>query len=121
MLFFYSHTIAQTTIPINAPVRTVQNAILVLIGLGWDCSATTAGASRGLGHVARLLPSVQAYALDAQVERSDGAALAQDIRRDIAQTYRRMQKLGRREKCAPSPPQHPCLSLGTFNDLGVCQ
>eukprot|EP00667_Euglena_gracilis_P004880 EG_transcript_4909 len=51
-----------------------------------------------LGHVARLLPSVQAYALDAQVERSDGAALAQDIRRDIAQTYRRMQMLGRREK-----------------------
>jgi len=51
-----------------------------------------------LGHIARLLPTVQAFALDALVEQSDGAAIVKDIRKDIAATYRQMQKLGRRER-----------------------
>lgn len=40
-----------------------------------------------LGHIARLLPTVQAFALDALVEQSDGAAIVKDIRKDIAAAW----------------------------------
>ncbi|XP_071481045.1 DNA-binding protein SMUBP-2-like [Diadema antillarum] len=45
-----------------------------------------------LGHPARLLPTIQRFALDAVLATSDGAAIVRDIRRDIDGALSQMRK-----------------------------
>eukprot|EP00057_Strongylocentrotus_purpuratus_P007910 XP_011662384.1 PREDICTED: DNA-binding protein SMUBP-2 [Strongylocentrotus purpuratus] len=45
-----------------------------------------------LGHPARLLPSIQRFALDAILASSDGASIVRDIRRDLDTTLSQIRK-----------------------------